>query len=134
MLFKYLTLLALVASGMIHEPLFGGEIPLELWKSYAPRPEIEPEMTRDTEARTLSICADKREGLQGGWRVKVPVQGGQHYKFSVGREAFKVNAPRRSAVVRITWLGDGGKKSASFLCFSRKRLEWKGTPAKFLSY
>ncbi len=107
---KHLTLLVLVTSGMIDEPLFGEEIPLDHWESYAPRPEIRPEMTRDTKAGTLTIRADDRDGLQGGWRAKVAVQGGRHYQFSVGREAFRIKTPRRSAVARITWLSEGGKK------------------------
>ena len=100
----------LIAWGLSNGTLTADEIPLGNWERYSPRSEIQPEMTRESRAGTLSIRADERKGLQGGWRTTIAVEGGQHYHFSVGREALKMKTPRRSAVARITWLGPTGNK------------------------
>lgn len=110
MKFKQTVLGGLMVLGLSSGPLVGNEIPVDLWESYAPRAEIHPEMTRDEGTQTLSIFADEREGLQGGWRTKIEVAGGQHYRFSVEREALRIKTPRRAAVARITWLGQTGNK------------------------
>ena len=61
------------------------------------------------EARFL-IKADGREGLDGGWVKTFPIQGGRYYRFSALRKVENVALPRRSAVVKITWLDAKGQR------------------------
>jgi predicted amidohydrolase len=110
MTFKKMLLGGLMVLALSSGTLVAEIIPLDRWESYTPRSEIQPEMTQESRTGSLSIRADERDGLQGGWRTKVPVDGGQHYQFSVVREAFRIKSPRRSAVARITWLGQTGNK------------------------
>ena len=110
MTFKKMLLGGLMVLALSSGTLVAEIIPLDRWESYTPRSEIQPEMTQESRTGSLSIRADERDGLQGGWRTKVPVDGGEHYQFSVVREALRIKTPRRSAVARITWLGQTGNK------------------------
>ena len=87
----------------------------EGWTVESPRDEIRPEFAfeaaggPDGQAAFL-IKADGREGLDGGWVKTFPVQGGRHYRFRSVRRIENVRLPRRSAVVKITWLDAKGKR------------------------
>lgn len=86
------------------------ELPLESWETYSPRDELKPTFNRDKLREILSIQADHRHGLHGGWRTEVEVVGGGHYRFSVERKVEGIEHPRRTGVVRITWVGATGQK------------------------
>lgn len=84
------------------------------WQTAAPRDEIRPKFSFDAKAGregkgALLIEADAREGLHGYWTKSFPVTGGKHVRFKAYRQATGVALPRRSAAVRITWLGEDGK-------------------------
>jgi predicted amidohydrolase len=87
----------------------------ESWSHTAPRAEIEPHFVFEPQVggkgfASLVIEADEREGLHGYWFKSVPVQGGQHYRFTARRKTDGVLSPRRSAVARILWQDDAGKE------------------------
>ena len=87
----------------------------EGWTTAAPRDEIRPNFSyepaggRDGKG-IFRITADKREGLDGFWTRTYPITGGRSYRFQALRKATNVAVPRRSAVVRILWQDDAGKK------------------------
>jgi predicted amidohydrolase len=87
----------------------------EGWTTEAPREEIRPRFAyeprggRDGKG-ALIIRQDDREGLDGWWSRTFPVQGGKFYRFHAVRKVAHVAEPRRSAVVRIFWLDDQGKR------------------------
>jgi predicted amidohydrolase len=87
------------------------------WQKAAPRDEIQPRFDFEpTGGRkggpALITSADEREGLSGQWFKIVPVQGGQHYRFSAWRKAENVPTPRRSIVARLLWQDKEGKQVA----------------------
>ena len=87
----------------------------ESWSHTAPRAEIEPRFVFEARgggngSDSLVIEADEREGLHGYWFKSLPVQGGQHYRFTARRKTDGVLSPRRSAVARILWQDDAGKE------------------------
>lgn len=87
----------------------------EGWSVASPREEIRPEFSFDPQGGpdgrgALVIRHDGREGLDGGWVRTFPVAGARHYRFHAVRKVENVALPRRSAVVKITWLDAGGKR------------------------
>ena len=93
-----------------NQDVAGDELRLGTWETYSPRDELRPTFGRDELGEILSIQADQRNGLHGGWRTKVDVVGGSHYRFSVERRVEGVEQPRRTGVVRITWIGAEGQR------------------------
>src|ERR1043166_424494 len=87
----------------------------EGWRQAAPRDEIRPAVSfaanagRDGKGEVI-IQHDAREGLDGYWTKTFPVKGGQFYRFQSFRKTTDVSSPRRSALVRILWQDDKGKK------------------------
>lgn len=87
----------------------------EGWQVESPREEICPEFRYDPQGGpegqgAFLIIADDREGLDGGWSKMFPVEGGRYYRFHAVRKTENVTVPRRSAVVKITWLDSAGKR------------------------
>lgn len=85
------------------------------WTAAAPRDEIRPQFTSDVQGGpkrdgALIIEADDREGLAGYWTKPFPIVGGKHYQFRCVRRVENVALPRRSAVVRVLWTDDQGRK------------------------
>jgi predicted amidohydrolase len=58
--------------------------------------------------RQWSIAADDRSGLAGYWTHETAITGGTCYRFEVQRKTNRMSLPRRSAVVRLIWLGKDG--------------------------
>jgi len=88
------------------------------WAPSAPREEIRPRFSVDAKGGhngkgSLVIEADERDGLHGCWTKTFPVEGGRVYRFQAFRKAANVSSPRRSALVKVTWLDATGKKSAN---------------------
>ena len=85
------------------------------WSVAAPRDEIRPAFAFEPgggpDGRgAFLIKADGREGLDGAWVKKFPIEGGRYYRFSTARKVENVTLPWRSAVVKITWLGAKGQR------------------------
>lgn len=85
------------------------------WKPEAPRDEIRPRFSYDPTGGpdgrgSFVIQADDREGLDGYWVKRFPITGGRHYRFHAVRKVDHVELPRRSAVVRILWQDDRGRR------------------------
>lgn len=94
---------------------FAASEPPEGWAPAAPRDEIRPEFSHDPQGGRdgtggLVIQADDREGLDGYWTRTFPVVGGRWYRFEAFRKIDHVPLPRRSALVRILWRDDEGRK------------------------
>ncbi len=86
------------------------------WQQQSPRDEIRPQFSMlpgegPGGETALVISADDREGLSGAWTMKVPVTGGDHYRFSVLRKTFDIDLPRRAAIVRMIWLNQEGRNA-----------------------
>jgi predicted amidohydrolase len=84
------------------------------WATYAPREEIRPNFSADAKGGRdgkggLVIEADERDGLHGCWTKTLPVEGGKVYRFQAFRKIANVSSPRRSALVKVTWLDTAGK-------------------------
>jgi len=85
------------------------------WNAQSPREEIEPDFVydprggRDGSPGWVIEC-DQREGLHGYWSKAYSVTGGKHYRFQVFRKSEGVGAPRRSALVRINWSDEQGRR------------------------
>lgn len=84
------------------------------WVASAPREEIAPDFAvqQGAESVELVIRADDREGLDGFWQKSFAVQGGHWCHFQARRRVEGVEAPRRSACVRIVWADDQGRPVA----------------------
>src|SRR4051812_30249250 len=88
------------------------------WQHAAPRDEISPQFAFEPKGGRsggpcLVISSDDREGLSGSWFTTVPVQGGQHYRFTAFRKSEGITTPRRSTVSRILWQDAAGKSVPS---------------------
>ncbi|MEZ6042646.1 MAG: carbon-nitrogen hydrolase family protein [Planctomycetaceae bacterium] len=91
-----------------------GDDQKNVWVPESPRDEIRPAFTRTESGgpenqAILSICADERPGLFGRWTKTIAVEGGAWYEFRCMRQCEGVKFPRRTAVVRLLWQGEGGK-------------------------
>lgn len=101
-------------------PLWADDVPARTkppagWSASAPRDEIRPAMSYTAPggrngSGCFTISHDDREGLHGYWTTTINIKGGQHYRFQVFQRTRKVASPRRSAVVRILWRDDLGKR------------------------
>lgn len=85
------------------------------WQTAAPRDEIRPAFAYDSKGGRsgkgkLVIEADEREGLDGFWKKTFSVKGGQYYRFEAYRKTSGVEVPRQSAMVRVLWQDDQGRK------------------------
>jgi len=90
---------------LVFLPAVGGVYAGDLsWSAEAPRDEIRP-VFQQHEDSELVIHADEREGLNGWWTTTVPVEGRQHFRFSVQRRPAGMSDAeiRRAAVVRLIW-------------------------------
>lgn len=91
-----------------------GEVP-NGWQTSAPREEVRPEFAYESRrgrngGGAFVIEHDGREGLDGYWTRSLPVQGGQFYRFEAFRRTAGVASPRRSAVVRLLWQDEKGRR------------------------
>lgn len=85
------------------------------WAPGAPREEIRPAFSVQPKGGPdgqggLVIRADRREGLHGWWAKQFEVEGGSWWRFAAYRKTSGVDVPRRSAVVKITWLDAKGRE------------------------
>src|SRR5437763_2373501 len=85
------------------------------WRAEAPRDEIRPHFAYDPRGGRSGqgawvIETDGREGLDGYWVNDLPVTGGRCYRFQAYRKLTHVASPRRSGLVRLTWLDARGRK------------------------
>ena len=85
------------------------------WTTAAPRDELRPAFRYDPSGGRSGqgcfvIAGDQREGLSGWWTKTFAVEGGKTYRFAASRKCEGVESPRRSGVVRITWLDAAGKR------------------------
>jgi predicted amidohydrolase len=85
------------------------------WQTATPRQEIRPKFSYDSTGGRSGegswiIVQDQRPGLDGHWTKTFPVVGGQYYQFRAERRVNNVANPRRSAVARIVWQDEQGRK------------------------
>ncbi|MCC7493397.1 MAG: carbon-nitrogen hydrolase family protein [Fimbriimonadaceae bacterium] len=86
------------------------------WQAHAPRDEVRPHFEQDPRggpdgAGVLRIVADARDGLVGWWSSRVPVHGGQHYRFRALLRTAGVPVPRRQVQPRLVWLNAAGQRA-----------------------
>lgn len=89
------------------------ESPPENWKTAAPRQEIAPRFAYSPSGGkdngpVFSLSAGEQEGMAGYWTTTVPVEPGQHYRFSAWRKCEGIASPRRAAVARLLWRDERG--------------------------
>ena len=100
----------------------------EGWQTVAPRDEIRPAFSFDPQGGPRSsssfvVAHDSREGLDGWFQKTFVVAGGECYRFHALRRTVNVSVPRRSAVVRVLWQDEAGRKvSADVSERQRKKL------------
>ncbi|HUS34785.1 MAG TPA: carbon-nitrogen hydrolase family protein [Verrucomicrobiae bacterium] len=82
------------------------------WKPVAARDEIRPTFKTKGPAEnpTLIITGGPNEGTEGHYDKTFSVEGGKFYKFRALRSAEHIASPRRSALVRIHWRDENGKR------------------------
>lgn len=83
------------------------------WTTLAPRDELKPRFEYQAaggfrDAARWIIAADERPGLIGWWETKVPVEGGQAYRFAIRRRCEGVADPRQACYARIFWQDANG--------------------------
>ena len=86
------------------------------WTAHSPRDEVRPRFGWDPGGGdrgqgALTISSYQREGAIGHWQRAFTVEGGKHYRFSVLRKTTNIDLVRRSAIVRIVWLDEKGKRA-----------------------
>ena len=109
--------------------------PPAAWTAHTPRAEIKPAFSYHRhggldDAPIWTIQADDRGGQAGWWQTTLPVEGGQHYKFSIWRQCEGVESPRRSCLARVIWKDEKGQpvthdeiSNASYAPGSKPRAE-----------
>ena len=85
------------------------------WQTVAPRDEIRPAFSFDPQggpqkSGSFVVAHDQREGLDGWFQKTFAVAGGECYRFHMLRKTLNVSVPRRSAVVRVLWQDEAGRK------------------------
>ncbi len=85
------------------------------WTSSSPRAELRPNFSVDPSGGpsgkgSLIIDSDVREGLDGHWTKEFPIVGGNWYRFACVRRLEHVAVSRRSAIAKIEWSDDKGRK------------------------
>jgi predicted amidohydrolase len=107
----------------------------EGWKTAAPRDEIRPHFAynptggRDGKGSFL-IRHDAREGLQGYWVKRFPVEGGRTYLLSAARKVERVPVARRCAFARVLWSDAQGKRVLLDTPWNRPFLKTSSLPAE----
>src|SRR5256885_7482442 len=85
------------------------------WQPFAPRAEIVPECTWDSEAGrsgkgALKIATRDNAAAFGGWkRTFTNIEGGKNYRFTAWYRPQNIKYERKSIVARLEWLNEGGK-------------------------
>lgn len=100
---------------LISVPSVLASSPVDDWRSASPRDEIRPGFSMKANAGRdgragLIIEHDHRDGLDGFWTKSFPVEGGRYYRFQSFRKTEGVRNPRQSAMVRLLWQNDAGKR------------------------
>jgi len=95
-------------------PIPSADVP-EGWTTLSPRPELRPAFSfQPTGGRSgrgaYIIQHDARDGLDGAWKKTFPVRPGGFYRLEAYRSVDNVYSPRRSAMVRLLWKDDEGRK------------------------
>jgi predicted amidohydrolase len=82
------------------------------WKPVSARDEIRPTFKIEGAAdnATLVIIGAASEGTEGHFDKTFRVEGGHFYKFKALRRVENIASPRRSALVRIQWRDENGKR------------------------
>jgi predicted amidohydrolase len=85
------------------------------WVPTAKRDEIRPDFkinshTGPDQSIALTIIADDREGLDGGWTKRFTVTGGQWYTLTAFRKTEDVALPRRNTVVELRFTDPDGNR------------------------
>jgi predicted amidohydrolase len=85
------------------------------WKPVAVRDEIRPTFKIDqtggpSHHGSLIIVGADNDGTEGHCDKTFPVEGGKFYKFKALRYVKNIESPRRSALVRIHWRDENGKR------------------------
>jgi predicted amidohydrolase len=97
------------------------------WTTKSPRDELRPTFSVGVDGAFV-IEHDSRDGLDGWFERKFPVEGGKYYRFSARRRVERVAEPRTSALVRIVWQDATGKQvHAAIPDAEAKRLGHKPT-------
>ncbi|MEM8734789.1 MAG: hypothetical protein AAGG44_11230, partial [Planctomycetota bacterium] len=98
--------LVAVAIGQVEEAVIQG------WNRESKRPEVAPEFshfkTKSGEL-VLAMSGEGRETVDGAWTKAVPIRGGSTVRFTAFKRTRGVQAPTRSALVKITWQDASGK-------------------------
>ncbi len=90
----------------------------EGWQTVAPRDEIRPAFSFEPRGGpqgegSFVVAHDLRDGLDGWFQKAFTVTGGECYRFHAVRKTLNVRVPRRSAVVRVLWQDEAGRKVSS---------------------
>ncbi len=85
------------------------------WQAVAPRDEIRPAFSFDPRGGpkntgSMVVAHDPRDGLDGWYQKSFAVSGGECYRFHAVRKTLNVSVPRRSALVRVLWQDEAGRK------------------------
>jgi predicted amidohydrolase len=85
------------------------------WKPNAARDEIRPIFKTNptggpSHNGSLVLIGADNEGTEGHFDKTFPVKGGRFYKFKAVRHIDNISSPRRSALVRIHWRDENGKR------------------------
>lgn len=104
---------ALCLIGWNHDLRGAGSGP-DGWETVSARAELSPTFSYDPGGGphgegTLRIEGDQREGLDGHWKTKVPVEGAKYYHFRALRRNVNIEHPRRSTFARILWQDAQGR-------------------------
>jgi predicted amidohydrolase len=87
----------------------------EGWEPSAFRDEIKPQFRREARGgrdgtEALIIETDK-DGLDGAWRRRFPVEGGKWYRFHVWRKTSGTQYPQQTGAVTLQWYDENGHKA-----------------------
>ena len=99
----------LLAAARAGTPLPGG------WQAVSPRDEIRPAFSFEPAggpagSGSFTVTHDRRSGLDGWFQKTFSVEGGGCYRFHAVRKTTGVSVPRRSAMVRVLWQDEAGRK------------------------
>ena len=79
------------------------------WRVESPRKEVQPQafVRQDKEGPILAMRANARPSTHGVWAKTFEIEGGQHYEWQSRRRFIGKGIPRRSAMVKISWVFQG---------------------------
>jgi len=92
------------------------DVPLpEGWQAVSPRDEIRPAFSFEPTGGpagtgSFTVTHDHRSGLDGWFQKTFPAVGGGCYRFHAVRKTTRVSVPRRSALARVLWQDESGRK------------------------